>query len=167
MSADPGPLERLRAIVEKPDTMSQIVQRITDADEPQSLKAIARAWRVPHGKLAQWITEDRERTEQYAAALRIAGEMAALEVVEIADSATPESAFVDKLRIQTRQWYASRLARERFGESTEVKHTGQVSLVALLSGLPRGTPMVDVTPERPALEAPDTVTLPAPAEGRI
>ncbi len=145
---DPGPMARFEDVIEKPDTLSIIVQRITDADKPETLKEIARAWQVPHGKLAEWITEDRERAEKYANALKVAGEAAAHDVVRIADGASVEDVAVRKLQIDARKWYAGKVSRERFGESQEVRHTGSVSLVAILSSMPRVER--DVTP--PAIE---------------
>lgn len=171
-------LQRLDETLADPTTMSVIVQRITDADSPETLKEIARSWKVPHGRLAQWITEDRERSEQYASALRIAAEQAALDTVRIADGEPQQARDVDgkplvdelgkpvlvapdvardKLRIQSRQWLANKLAREKFGEMNEVRHTGSVSLVAVLSSLPRGRE-IDVTPSQA------TSALPAPAD---
>lgn len=157
--ADPGPLARLRDVIADPSTMGVIVQRVTDADQPETLKEIARSWKVPLGKLAEWITEDRERAEQYAGALRIASEQAALDSIRIADSAPQQAVDPagkplfdeagkpilivpdvqrDKLRVETRKWLAGKLARDKFGEAIEHKHTGSVSLIAVLSSLPRG-----------------------------
>ena len=147
--SDPGPIARLQALVTQPDTMSIIVQRVTDADDPETLREIAKSWKVPLGRLAEWITEDKDRAEQYANALKIAGEMAALDVLQIADDATPEDVAVRKLRIEARKWYAAKLAREKFGEMNEVRHTGSVSLITVLSSL-RGRE-IDVAPEPPAL----------------
>lgn len=155
---DAGPLARLDEVKADPTTMGVIVQRITDADEPQTLKDIARAWRVPLGRLAEWITEDRERSEQYANALRIASEQYALESLKIADSAAPEAGAVQKAKLQvdTRFRLASKLSREKFGEAVEHKHSGSISLISVLAAMPRGR-VVDVTPATAtgALPAPD------------
>lgn len=169
-------LARLAEVIADPNTMSVIVQRITDGDDPETLKQIAKAWQVPAGKLAEWITEDRDRAEKYALALKIAAEQAALDTARISDGVpvqavdpngkplfdeTGKPVLIhhdvarDKLRVETRKWLAGKLAREKFGEMNEVKVSGSVSLIAVLSSLPRGRG-VDVTPE--------TVTsaLPAP-----
>ena len=146
LAADPGPLARLREVTADPHAMSIIVQRITDADAPETLRDIAKSWRVPLGQLSLWITEDAARAEQYASALKLAGEMAALDVVKISDIATPEDVQVRKLQIDARKWYSAKLSRERFGESTEIKHTGNVSLLAVLAGIPKGATEIDVTP---------------------
>lgn len=155
--ADQGPLARLAECIADPATMSIIVQKITDADSPETLKDIARAWQVPLGRLAEWITEDRERSEQYANALRIASEQLALESIRIADDVIPEAGAVQKAKLQvdTRLKIASKLAREKFGEAVEHRHTGSVSLIAVLSSMPRGR-VVDVTQgsaPAPGLEA--------------
>lgn len=164
LQVDQGPLARLREATADPSTMSVIVQRITDADEPETLKEIARAWKVPLGRLAEWITEDRERSEQYANALRIAAEQHALDALKIAEG-TPRQALDpagkplfdeagkpivitpdvarDKLRVDTRLKLASKLAREKFGEMNEVRVSGSVSLISVLSSLPRGN-VIDV-----------------------
>jgi hypothetical protein len=59
-------------------------------------------------------------SEEHLEALRNARKMAASvlaeESIDIADSATPESVQVDKLRVETRRWTASKWDREVFGE---------------------------------------------------
>jgi hypothetical protein len=65
----------------------------------------------------------------------------AQESVKIADDGgSPEAGEVqrDKLRIDTRLKLASKLNRARYGDAVEHKHTGSVSLIAVLSSLPRG-----------------------------
>lgn len=167
LHVNPGPIARLREVTSDPNALSVIVQRITDADTPETLKDIARSLGVPLGKLSEWITEDRERTEQYANALRIASEQAALDSLRIADG-IPQQAVDpdgkplfdsagnpvlitpdvqrDKLRVDTRMKLASKLAREKFGEMNEVRVSGSVSLISVLSSLPRGN-VIDITPE--------------------
>jgi hypothetical protein len=159
---DPGPLGRLEYVIEQADTMAIVVQRLSGGE---TLKEIAKAWEVPYGRFAQWIVEDRGRSEQYNGALKIWADSLAQECVAIADeqgevskrdgtSYDPDVPR-DKLRIETRLKLAGKWDRSRYGEATEVKHTGSVSLVAILSSMPRGQ-VVDVTP--PALEAPESET---------
>lgn len=150
-----SPTQRFAEVIADPSTMSVIVQRITDADNPETLKEIARAWQVPLGRLAEWITEDRERAEKYSNALRIAADQAVLDTIRIADSAKPEDVAVRKLQVNARQWLGTKLSRERFGEMNEVRHTGSVSLLTVLSSL-RGRE-IDVTPEGVASALPAPV----------
>lgn len=115
--------------------MSIIVQRITDADNPETLKQIAKAWQIPHGKLAEWITEDRERTEQYLNALRISADSDIHEIVPLADGTHPGSlptAAERKLQIDARKDRARMWDRPRFSDHASVR--------------------VDIKDERPMLE---------------
>lgn len=115
---------------------------------------------MPYGRLAQWVLEDRERTDQYNQALKIWGDSLAQECVAIADEQAEVTTRQgttfdpdvprDKLRIETRLRLAGKIARERYGDATEVKHTGSVSLMAVLASMPRGFEL-DVTPPSPAL----------------
>jgi hypothetical protein len=142
---DPGPLARFREVIEDASTMGLIVQRVTDGE---TLKDIARAWSIPYGRLAEWIVEDRTRSEQFNQALAIWADSLAHESVQIADEGGAEAGEVqrDKLRIDTRLKLAGKLNRPRYGDSTEIKHTGTVSLIAVLSSLPRGR-VLDALPE--------------------
>jgi hypothetical protein len=148
----------LEAVKADPSTMGVVVQRLA---EGETLKQIAKAWQVPYGRFAEWIVEDRERSEQYSAALKLWGDALAQEMVQIADGAEADRDAVAKAKLQTdvRMRLASKWARDRYGESTEVRHTGSVSLVAILSGLPR-SPVIDVTPVE-ALPAPVDQNVPA------
>lgn len=158
LHVDPGPLARFREVIEEANTMPIIVQRVSDGD---TLKDIAKAWQIPYGKLSEWIIEDRTRSEQYNQALAIWGDSLAQESVQIADAGGNEAGEVqrDKLRIDTRLKLAGKLNRPRYGESSEIKHTGSVSLIAVLSSLPRGRVVNDLPDAQPA------VALPAPSEG--
>ena len=151
IAPDPGPLARFRVVVEDPETMAILAQRLTDGE---TLRDISKSWKVPYGKLCEWITEDRQRAEQYSAALRFAAESFVHEVVVIADSVVEDKQAIAKarLRISAREWVAGKWDRSKYGDSAEVRHTGSVSLMAVLSSLPRGE--VDITPAVPALEAP-------------
>lgn len=145
---DPGPLARFQDVVAQPNAMDVIVQKLVDGEQPMTLKAIAKAWGVPYTRLAAWIFDDRERAERYNAALRFAAETYVHEAVPIADEATAERDAVAKakLQIDTRLRIATKWDRARYGDATEVKHSGTVSLVAILSSMPRGRE-VDVTPD--------------------
>ena len=134
---DPGALGRFLEIIEHEDTMPVVVQRLTAGD---TLKEIAEGWQVPYGRLAQWIVEDRTRSEQYNAALAIWADALAQETVGIADDVTADRDEVAKAKLKThvRMALAGKWNRPRYGDSTEVKHTGHVSLVAILSSMPSG-----------------------------
>lgn len=171
---NPGPLARFEEVIKQPNTMSIVVQRLTDGER---LREIAKAWEIPYGRLAAWIAEDAERKSQYEAALSIWADSLAQEAVAIAD----EQAEVvkengetfdpnvqrDKLRIDTRLKLASRWNRERYGERVQHQHTGlQPSLTIVLAG--EEVPQVRVIEHEPVqaltVAAP---TAPAEVEGMI
>jgi len=112
---DPGPMARLEELKSAPDTMSVIVQRLADGE---TLPKIAKSWDVPYGKLAEWITEDADRAEQYARGKRLAVHALADQVIEIADDIDEKSKNATakaRVRIHARQWAAEKWAPERFG----------------------------------------------------
>ena len=57
-----------------------------------------------------------ENIESYAAARRVQAAILAEEVLEISDNATPATAQVAKLQVDSRRWMASLLDRDSFGE---------------------------------------------------
>lgn len=134
-----GPMARFRELVTDATLMDQIVQRV--AEEGETLKGLAKLWQVPYGALSQWIIEDRERSEMYSRALRFAAETFVHEIVPIADGKNGSGALNDpaarKLQVEARKWVAGKWDRGRYGDSHEIKHSGSVSLVAVLAGLPR------------------------------
>lgn len=143
-AADPGPLARFNEVAENPSTMPILVQRLS---EGETLKDIAREWEIPYGRLAQWVIEDRERSEQYNVALKVWADALAQECVAIADEQSmvekrDGGAFDpdvprDKLRIDTRLRLAGKWDRHRYGEQTKVEHSGSLSLISVLSSIPR------------------------------
>jgi hypothetical protein len=155
-------MARYNHVIAQPETMSILVQRLTDGER---LREIAKAWEIPYGRLAAWIAENPERKSAYEAALSIWADSLAQEAVAIAD----EQAEVvkengetydpnvqrDKLRIDTRLKLASRWNRDRYGETVKHQHTGlPPSLTIVLAGEPEGRVIEHETP----------VALPAPAE---
>ena len=118
---DPGPMARFEDVVADPLALQELVRCVT---EGRALKDVAKLWRVPYGRLAQWVVEDADRTSQYEGALRIWADSLAQETVRIADGGGEEEVGRDKLRIETRLKIASKLYRERYGEKVQVQHTG-------------------------------------------
>src|SRR3954469_6894776 len=81
-AAEPGPRARFAEVSTNPSTMPILVQRLS---EGETLKDIAKDWEIPYGRLAQWVIEDRERSEQYNLALKVWADALAQECVAIAD----------------------------------------------------------------------------------
>jgi len=98
-----------------------VFQRLT-AEKPETLREIGRAWGLPVGAFVQWFTT--EHAGLYEQALRVLADQDAQEVVAIADGADPASVQVAKLRTEARKWRAGKWDRERYGDKTDVRHTG-------------------------------------------
>lgn len=118
---DPGPLARLADLTSEANagaTMSVIAQRVADGEQ---LKEIAEAWGIPRGRLAEWITADAARAEQYARASRIWVDSEARRVLKIADDAG-DKLEVAKARVQidARFKLARALNPEQYGETSKM-----------------------------------------------
>lgn len=133
---DPGPLARLEAVVARPETASVVFQRLTDAEAPETLREIAKAWGLPAGRFVEWYTT--EHAAQYDAALKVLADQHAHEIVAIADEqkqATdsrgntfdPDVAR-DKLRMDARRWVAGRWDRSRYGDQVQHQISGRAVL---------------------------------------
>lgn len=96
---DIGPLARLKEVLADPSTMGVLVQRLA---EGESLREIATAWRVPYGRLFDWISQDVSRAEQYLNALRCVAASDVHEIVPIADASTKDTVAVHKLMVHAR-----------------------------------------------------------------
>ena len=147
---NPGPMARFEHVIKQDNTMSIIVQRLTDGER---LREIAKAWEIPYGRLAAGIAEDAERKSQYEAALSIWADSLAQEAVAIADEQAEvvkengetfdPNVARDKLRIDTRLKLASRWNRERYGEKVQHQHTGlQPTLTIIMAPLEGEHPRV-------------------------
>ncbi len=117
-----GAMQRLELAINDPMTMDVIVQRVLDGE---SLKAIAKSWKLPVTRFIKWVSSDDGRLHEYESALRIRADEAINEAIEISDQqhkAVSESGKVfdpevprDKLRIDTRLKIAALWDKERFG----------------------------------------------------
>lgn len=116
---DRGPMARFAELIAEDGAMGMVVQRLTDGE---SLRDIAVSRKVPYGKLAEWITEDVGRAEQYARATRIWIDAEARSTIGIADGAEATKVGIShaKLKVDTRLRVAGKLHREQYGEASQV-----------------------------------------------
>lgn len=116
---DPGPMARFEEFVAREGAMGEVAQRVMDG---QTLKQIAKSLQMPYGRLAQWVTEDVKRAQQYAAATAIWADEEARRTVALADELGPDSTKgeVSAVRVQigARQFLATKLDRERYGDKS-------------------------------------------------
>jgi hypothetical protein len=92
----------------------------------------------------EWFTT--EHGELYEAALRVRADQDANDVVKIADDAVPESVQVAKLRSEARKWRAGKWDRERYGDKTDVKHTGQAPVLVIVQAEAEPVRVIEADP---------------------
>lgn len=73
-----------------------------------------------------WLNRHPEFVAMYANAREIQAERLFDDVLEIADSATPDTLAVDKTRIASRQWQAAKLAPRKYGARINQEHPDAV-----------------------------------------
>lgn len=146
-------MARLEAVKANGMSGSVVFQRLTDADKPETLREIAKAWKVPVGRFVEWFAT--EHAELYEAALKVLADQDANEVVAIADGAAPETVQVSKLRAEVRKWRASKWDRDRYGDKTDVRHTGMIPTLVIEIAAEEPQPRVIdgtvVEPEEPPI----------------
>lgn len=109
-------MQRLEALKADAGFPRVVFQRLT-AEEPETLKEIAKSLQIPRGPFVEWFTV--EHSALYDAALKVLASEYGEESVSIADQATPETAGVAKLRVDARLKVASKFDRSRYGEADQ------------------------------------------------
>src|SRR5258708_28136928 len=130
-------MERLAEVKADQKSPGVIFERLTDGE---TLPEIAAAWRVPKGRFVEWFTT--EHAGLHEAAMKVRAADLALEALKVSDGAPQQavgpdglglfdadgkpvlvepSVARDKLRAATRQWFASRFDRARYGEHSGLK----------------------------------------------
>lgn len=189
---------RLRAVAERSPT--ELLEEVkADVNAPgviferlsggETLPQIARAWGVPKGRFVEWYTT--VHAALYDTALKVRAADLALEALDVSDGAPQQavgpdgkglvdeagkpvlvepSVGRDKLRAATRQWFASRFDRGRYGEHSGVKveledKRGPVDRDAMVLETARA--MAYVLAEASRKQAPPPRMLEAPVEVEV
>ena len=110
-------MQRLQVVVDDPMTMEIVIQRVLDGE---SLKAIARSWKLPVTRFIKWISDDEKRLAEYEGALRIRADELVYEAVERAEGTIgPDGELSevarDKLVIDTNLKVAAMWDRNKYG----------------------------------------------------
>lgn len=82
------------------------------------------AWATVNKRLAA----DSEFASRYAHAKESCADTEFDEIKFIADTATPESVAVDRLRVDVRKWRAGKLRPKVYGDKIDVEHGGNLTL---------------------------------------
>lgn len=124
-------------------TPSVIFSRLT---EGESLKEIAKAWAVPAGRFTEWFTT--QHGELYDAALKVRADQLAHKALDVASTPQPgvttktkadgsvEVTEEDmlghrKLYSETMLKLAGKWDRDRYGDKTDVRHSGLVPTLTI------------------------------------
>ena len=110
-------MQRLQVVVDDPMTMEIVIQRVIDGE---SLKAIARSWKLPVTRFIKWISDDEKRLAEYEGALRIRADELVYEAVERAEGVVgPDGELSevarDKLVIDTNLKVAAMWDKQKYG----------------------------------------------------
>lgn len=97
---------------------SEICRRIA---EGASLRSICRDEDMPAlSTVMKWVVDIPAFSEQYDRAREAQADSLFDELLEIADEATPDNVQVQRLRVDTRKWAASKLKSKRYGDKLQV-----------------------------------------------
>ena len=110
-------IQRLQVVVDDPMTMEIVIQRVLDGE---SLKSIARSWKLPVTRFIKWISDDEKRLAEYEGALRIRADELVYEAVERAEGIVgPDGELSevarDKLVIDTNLKVAAFWDKQKYG----------------------------------------------------
>jgi len=151
---------RYLALVDAPDTLELIAQRVS---EGETLGELCRAWDVPVGRVNTWLMADQSRYDVYKRALEIHAHAKVQETIAIADAQAEvvredgttfdPNVVRDRLRVDTRFRVAKYHAPALYADKMEVKHSGTVTFSHALSAIAQRRlaakqerAVIDVTP---------------------
>jgi hypothetical protein len=138
-------MQRLQVVVDDPMTMEIVIQRVLDGE---SLKAIARSWKLPVTRFVKWISDDEKRLAEYEGALRIRADELVYEAVERAEGIVgPDGELSevarDKLVIDTNLKVAAMWDKQKYGGEKTTGGAG-INIIINRSGaeIPEGNTVV-------------------------
>lgn len=121
-----------------PDLAAAICERLVAGE---SLRAICRDPAMPAiSSVFLWMSVHKEFSEQYARARAEQADAKFDELEELAATATPETASVVKLQVDTRKWVLSRMSPKKYGEKVQQEVSGSDGgpvQIQVVTGVPR------------------------------
>jgi hypothetical protein len=106
---------------------TKICKRIA---EGESVREIVKNDEMPSSStIFNWLLDEDKKVflEQYETARNIQAETMFEELIEIADRDS-ENVMRDRLKVDTRKWYLSKVLPKKFGEKMEVENTGNINI---------------------------------------
>lgn len=111
-----------RPSIYSPDLAAAICERLVTGE---SLRAICRDPDMPAiSSVFLWMSVHKGFSEQYARARAEQADAKFDELEELAATATPETASVVKLQVDTRKWVLSRMAPKKYGDKVQQEVSG-------------------------------------------
>ncbi len=80
-------------------------------------------WSPDQTTFYRWVYRNEDFRQKYTRARTLAQELAADTIWELANNATVETVNVDRLKVDTAKWIASKLLPKRYGEKSQIDHT--------------------------------------------
>lgn len=109
----------------------------TIANSSKSLRTISIEFNVPLRTLLDWLSVNKEFSQQYAQAKEQQADFLAEEMLEIADETSDDTIYTDKgpienrewinrsrLRVDTRKWIASKLKPKKYADRVDLTSGG-------------------------------------------
>ncbi len=143
-------VSELDALIQK-DGEAEVQRYVmTEVLEGAAPRELAKKMGVTYADLWRWLTADDERFQEYQRMLVGTADDLAHQSLAVADEADNEGANVNakKLRVETKMKMAGKWDRHRYGESMDMKVSGSVSLIALLSNMPPDPSLPKQEPEK-------------------
>ena len=128
--------QRFAALMESPSIEGELFDAVVDG---KSLVAWSHEQGVRYSWIARWLGAEPRRMERYRAALAIACERIAQEVLDIADNETGEMEqnSAAKVRIDARLKLLAKWSPKIYGDKTQLEHTGGGGgAIQVITGVP-------------------------------
>jgi hypothetical protein len=118
--------ETAKPDVNDPELIAQVLSRLACGE---TTRAITQSYGATFEK-AFWkrMVADENFSASIARAREVGQDTLTAETIDIADAATEENVNSAKLRIWTRQWYASRMSPKKYGDKTQTELSGEVGV---------------------------------------
>lgn len=105
---------------------SEICERIARGESLRKICGAERDDFLPgQTSVYQWLATNEDFAKQYARARELQADSKFDEADDIAKSATVENVQLARLQIDTIKWQASKLSPKKYGDSVQMKHTGE------------------------------------------
>ena len=123
----------------KIDLFNKICNEISKG---KSLREVLRGENMPHHTtFFKWVDESKENLAQYTRATEMRADAIFEDIIEIADSTDNDVIEIDgkeltnhhvinrdRLRVDSRKWYLSKLMPKKYGDALKVEHDGSIEI---------------------------------------